>query len=208
MIATTIADLQPEAPEPDAPARDDVLLAQLRALEAEEARPRDQAVEERGRRAPRKTTTAVERGEDRPEPRPALRLVEPDDDRGGREERDRSRGPGQAAPLAGELGRQFALPEPRRGPAPRTPSSLPTPISAASWSAMAPSVSLTLGWFGRACAGSVARREPRGPAYERGRRRARALPRGRPQDGRRTSRSSPARGSTTASSSTASSPTS
>ena len=39
-------DLQPEAPEPDATARDDVLLAQLLALEPEQARPRDEAVED------------------------------------------------------------------------------------------------------------------------------------------------------------------
>ena len=45
-------DLEPEAPEPGAPATDDVLFAQLRALDAEEARPRDQPPEDRDPRSP------------------------------------------------------------------------------------------------------------------------------------------------------------
>ena len=83
MSATTIADLQPEAPEPDAPARDDVFLAQLPALEPEEARARDEAVEDEVEDAP-EADDHEERGEDRPVPRPALRLVEPDDERRAR----------------------------------------------------------------------------------------------------------------------------
>ena len=101
MIATTIADLHPETPEPDAPPRDDVLLAQLLALEPEEARPRDQPVEDEVDDAA-EADDEPERGEDRPEPRPALGLVEPDDDRGGREERDGGRG----ARSAGATGRR------------------------------------------------------------------------------------------------------
>ena len=60
-------------------------------------------------KTPRKQTTTSERGEDRPVPRPALRLVEPDDERRRGEERDDGRGARQAAPLAGELVRELGL---------------------------------------------------------------------------------------------------
>ena len=101
-------DLQPEAPEPDATARDDVLLAQLLALEPEQARPRDEAVEDEVERAA-EADDDEQRGEDRPVPRPALRLVEPNDERRGREERDGRRGASQPAPLTGELRRELGL---------------------------------------------------------------------------------------------------
>ena len=94
--------LHPEAPEPDASSRDDVLLAQLLALEPEEARARDQPVEEDVDDAA-EAHDERERREDRPEPRPALRLVQPDDDGGSCEERDGGGCARQTAPLAGEL---------------------------------------------------------------------------------------------------------
>src|SRR4029079_26387 len=100
--------LEPEAPEPDAPARDDVLLAQLLALEPEQARPRDEAVEDEVERAA-EAHDDEERGEDRPVPGPALRLVEPDDERRCGDERDRRRGAPQSPPLTGELGRELGF---------------------------------------------------------------------------------------------------
>jgi hypothetical protein len=48
-------------------------------------------------------------GEDRPEPRPTLRLVQPDDDDRSGEERDERRGARETPPLAGELVREPAL---------------------------------------------------------------------------------------------------
>ena len=101
-------DLQPEAPEPDAATRDHVLFAQLLALEAEEARARDQAVEEEVEGAA-EADDDEERREDRPVPRPALGLVEPDDERRGGDQRDRRRDPRQTAPLAGQLVRELGL---------------------------------------------------------------------------------------------------
>ena len=62
-----------------------------------------------------------ERGEDRPH-RPALGLVQPDDDRGGRDQRDDGRCAREAAPLAGELARgRLALLEKRSVSPLRTP---------------------------------------------------------------------------------------
>ena len=65
-------DLQPEAPEPHATARDDVLLAQLLALEPEEARPRDETVEDEveRRRGSRRRRGAL-RGSTSTRPSPA-----------------------------------------------------------------------------------------------------------------------------------------
>ena len=126
-------DLQPEAPEPDAPARDDVLLAQLLALEPEEARARDEAVEDEVEDAP-EADDDEERGEDRPVPRPALRLVEPDDERRSGEERDDRRGARQPAPLAGELGRELGLLQtPQRLGLGRHVRSVGTPVQPGCW---------------------------------------------------------------------------
>ena len=106
--------LQPEAPEPDTPPRDDVFLAQLPALEPEEARARDQAVEEEVDDTA-EADDGEERREDRPVPGPALRLVQPDDDGRRGEERNRGRDAGQTAPLVGELVRELGLLETPHG---------------------------------------------------------------------------------------------
>ncbi len=101
-------DLQPEAPEPDPPACDHVLLAELPALEPEQACSRNELVEHEVERA----TCAddePEGSEDRPVPRPPLRLVEPDDERRRRDQGDDGRGPRQAAPLTRELTRELGL---------------------------------------------------------------------------------------------------
>ena len=105
--------LHPEAPEPDPPPRDDVLLAQLSALEPEQARAGDQAVKDEVDDAA-EGGDHEERGEDRPVPRPALRLVEPDDHRRSGEECDQGRCPCEPPPLTGELGRELALLEARQ----------------------------------------------------------------------------------------------
>ena len=106
--------LHPEAPEPDASPRDDVLLAKLLTLEAEEARARDQPVEDEIDDAA-EADDEPERRDDRPEPRPALGLVQPDDDGGGGEERDGGGGARQAAPLVGQLVRELDLLKPPTG---------------------------------------------------------------------------------------------
>ena len=100
--------LHPEPPEPDAPAGDHVLLAELLALEPEQARARDQPVEDEVDE-PAEDDDEQERRDDRPEPGPALGLVQPDDDGRRRQERDDGRGTRQPAPLAGELARELAL---------------------------------------------------------------------------------------------------
>ena len=102
--------LDREPPEPHPPARDHVLLSELRALEAEEARPRDQPVEDEVDE-PAEADDEEERREDRPDPRPALGLVQPDDDGGGGHERDERRSAREAPPLTGELVRELALVE-------------------------------------------------------------------------------------------------
>ena len=125
--------LHPEPPEPDASSRDDVFLAQLLALEPEEARSRDQPVEEDVDDAA-EAHDERERREDRPEPRPALRLVQPDDDGGGREERDRRGRTRQTAPLAGELVRELDLLETAHGLRfGRHLRSVRTPLRAEGW---------------------------------------------------------------------------
>ena len=101
-------DLQPETPEPDAAARDHILFAQLLALEAEEARARDEAVEEEVESAA-EADDDEEGREDRPVPRPALGLVEPDDERRGRDQRHGRGDSSQTAPLAGQLVRELGL---------------------------------------------------------------------------------------------------
>ena len=109
---TTIAVFSQKLPEPDATARDDVLLAELHALEPEEARPRDDPVEaEVGEAAD--ADDEEQRGRERPVPRPALRLVEPDEDGRGGQQGDEGRGARELAPLTGELAGELALLEPR-----------------------------------------------------------------------------------------------
>ena len=125
--------LHPESPEPDASPCDDVLLAKLLALEAEEARPRDQAVEDEVDDAA-EADDEPERRDDRPEPRPALRLVQPDDDGGGGEERDGGRRSRQTAPLARELVRELDLLETAHGLRfGRHLRSVRTPLRAEGW---------------------------------------------------------------------------
>ncbi len=79
------AEPEPEAPEPRAAASDDVLLAQLLALGAEQARPGDQSVEDevgrsRGRRPRRRRSRAA-----RPT-RPPVLLGEPEEERRARQQ--------------------------------------------------------------------------------------------------------------------------
>ena len=102
-IASTIrySDLEPEVPEPDAPTRDDVLLAQRRAVDPEQARPADEAVEDQVEDAP-EGGDGEEREQQRPADRPALDLVRPDEDRRRGENSDPGRGSAQRAPLRGQ----------------------------------------------------------------------------------------------------------
>ena len=95
-------ELEPEAPEPGAPPADDVGLAQLGALDAEEARPRDQPPEEEIGEAAEDDHDR-ERREERDPPAPAVLLREPDEQRRGGHHGDDGRDARQAAPGAGEL---------------------------------------------------------------------------------------------------------
>ena len=91
-------------PVPGATPADHVLVAQLLAVGAEEARPWDQPAEEQiGEAAEDDHDT--EGGRERPQRAPAVVLLEPDEERRARQHRDRGRGARQAAPLVGELGR-------------------------------------------------------------------------------------------------------
>ncbi len=101
-------ELEPEAPEPGAAPADDVGLAQLGALDAEEAGPRDQAAEDEIGEAAEDDHDR-ERGEERDPPAPAVLLREPDEERRGRHHGDDGCDPGQAAPGARQL-----LPRPPR----------------------------------------------------------------------------------------------
>ncbi len=95
-------------PVPRAPPADHVLVAQLLAVGAEEARPRDQLAEEQIGEAAEHDHDA-ERRQERPERAPAVVLLEPDEERRARQQRDHGRGSRQAAPLVGELGRNGGL---------------------------------------------------------------------------------------------------
>ena len=100
--------LEPEAPEPDAAPGDHVLLAELPALQPEQARSGNHPVEEQVDQTA-EADDDEERREDRPEPGPALGLVQPDDDGRGGEQRDGRRRARQPAPLAGQLVRALGL---------------------------------------------------------------------------------------------------
>ena len=58
---------------------------------------------------PRKTITTPRVASERPERAPAVVLLEPDEERRARQQRDGGRGARQAAPLVGELGRRGSL---------------------------------------------------------------------------------------------------
>ena len=99
-----VGDLRPEAPEPDAPAGDHVLLAQRWILDSEQARPADEAVEEEIEHAA-EGGYGHQRANERPADCPALLLVQVDEDRGRGEHRD----PGRDAPERAPLGAQQTL---------------------------------------------------------------------------------------------------
>ena len=100
-IASTIrySDLEPEVPEPHAPARDDVLFAQRRAVDPEQVRPLDEAVEEQVEEAA-EGGDGEEREQQRPADRPALDLVRPDEDRRRGENCNPGRGSAQRCATA------------------------------------------------------------------------------------------------------------
>ena len=111
------------APVPGAPAAHHVLVAQLLAVGAEEARPRDQPAEEQVGESAEDDHDA-ERREQRPVPRPAVVLEEPDEERGARQERDDRGGARELAPLVRELrrDRRRTVGESRPGAVPQSPS--------------------------------------------------------------------------------------
>ena len=92
------------APVPRAPPAHHVLFAQLCAVGAEEAGPRDQAAEEQVGEAAEDDHDA-EVARERPERAPAVVLLEPDEESGARQQRDGGRCARQSAPLIGQLRR-------------------------------------------------------------------------------------------------------
>ena len=96
------ADAEPEVPEPGAAAAEHVLLAVLLALEAEEARPRDQPTKQQVDQAAERDDDQ-ERDDKRLPERPVVLAHEEDDEGGARQDGDEGGGAGQSAPAGREL---------------------------------------------------------------------------------------------------------
>jgi hypothetical protein len=91
-----------------APPADHVLVAQLLAVGAEQAGPRDQPAKEEVGEAAEHDHDADRRGE-RPECAPTVVLLEPDEEGRARQRRDDGRGAREAAPLVGQFGGNGSL---------------------------------------------------------------------------------------------------